>query len=77
LISSTPSTATQELQQRPRRHLRPRHSRCDCGRDERRDREGTRGETQFMMTRRRRCKRMTSNPVAMVRFTPATTEGGC
>jgi hypothetical protein len=42
--------------------------------------EGTRGadpsETQLIMTRRR-WKRMTSNPVAIVRFTPAMTEGEC
>ena len=29
-------------QQRPRRHQRSLHSRCDCGREERRDKEGTR-----------------------------------
>jgi hypothetical protein len=60
--------------------LRPRHSRCDRGREEMRDREGTRGadpsEMQLMITRRRRrWKHMTSNPVAIVHFTPATTEG--
>jgi hypothetical protein len=48
----------------------------------RNQREGTRGadpsETQLMMTRRRRqWKHMTSNPVVIVRFTPATTEGEC
>jgi hypothetical protein len=44
-------------QQHPRRHLRPYNFYCDCGREERRDREGTRGadpsEMQLMMTRRR------------------------
>ncbi|XBH83691.1 hypothetical protein VPH35_072048 [Triticum aestivum] len=35
-------------------------------------------ETQLMIAqRRRRGKRKTSNPVVLVRFTPATTEGEC
>ena len=85
--SRTKSTAThrQQLQsKRPRRHLRPRHSRCDCGREERRYREGTRRGRGTAGTAlgdgpeiRKRRKREPSNPVASVRFTPATTEGGC
>ena len=37
---------------------------------------GKRGE-MMMTERRRRRKRKTSNPVASVRFTPATTDGEC
>ena len=35
--------------QRPHRHLRPRHSRCDCGREERRDDDD--GEEEATETR--------------------------
>ena len=52
---------------------RPRHSRCDCGREERRnitDAVDDDGEEERRM-------RQPSKTVAIVRFSPATTEGEC
>jgi hypothetical protein len=72
------STSTKRLrqlknssQQSLRRHLCPRHSRCDCEREEK-EPEGDADDDK----EEKRWERVTS-PVASVRFTPATTEGGC